>query len=134
MEYSNTEGKVITVLQTACRVKNDLIDNAPTVELQEQFYDKVYVDEVFSKKSANLSDLADKAASRTNLGVYSKSETDAKDALALKKASNLSDLANKETARSNLDVYSKSEVDSKHELDLQIIITFTPLFQQMEVN
>lgn len=134
VEYSNTGGKVITVLQTACRVKNDLIDNAPTVELQEQFYDKVYVDEVFSKKSANLSDLADKAASRTNLGVYSKSETDAKDALALKKASNLSDLANKETARSNLSVYSKSEVDSKHELDLQIIITFTPLFQQMEVN
>ena len=30
VEYSNTEGKVITVLQTACRVKNDLIDNAPT--------------------------------------------------------------------------------------------------------
>lgn len=119
VEYSNTEGKVITVLQTACRVKNDLIDNAPTVELQEQFYDKVYTDTVFSKKSANLSDLADKSASRTNLGVYSKSETDAKDALALEKASNLSDLANKETARSNLSVYSKSEVDSKHELDLK---------------
>ena len=119
VEYSNTGGKVITVLQTACRVKNDLIDNAPTVELQEQFYDKVYVDEVFSKKSANLSDLADKSASRTNLSVYSKSETDANDALALKKASNFSDLANKETARSNLSVYSKSEVDSKHELDLK---------------
>lgn len=119
VEYSNTGGKVITVLQTACRVKNDLIENAPAVELQEQFYDKIYTDIVFSKKSANLSDLADKSASRTNLSVYSKSETDANDALALKKASNLSDLANKETARSNLSVYSKSEVDSKHELDLK---------------
>lgn len=119
VEYSNTGGKVITVLQTACRIKNDLIENAPAVELQEQFYDKVYTDTVFSKKSANLSDLADKSASRTNLSVYSKSETDANDALALKKASNLSDLANKETARSNLSVYSKSEVDSKHELDLK---------------
>ena len=119
VEYSDTAGRIVTILQTACRVKNDLIENAPAVELQEQFYDKVYVDEVFSKKSANLSDLADKAASRTNLSVYSKSETDANDALALKKASNLSDLANKETSRSNLSVYSKSEVDSKHELDLK---------------
>ena len=119
VEYSDTAGRIVTILQTACRVKNDLIENAPSVELQEQFYDKVYTDTVFSKKSANLSDLADKAASRTNLSVYSKSETDANDALALKKASNLSDLANKETARSNLSVYSKSEVDSKHELDLK---------------
>ncbi len=119
VEYSDTAGRIVTILQTACRVKNDLIENAPAVELQEQFYDKVYTDTVFSKKSANLSDLADKAASRTNLSVYSKSETDANDALALKKASNLSDLANKETARSNLSVYSKSEVDSKQELDLK---------------
>lgn len=119
VEYSDTAGRIVTILQTACRVKNDLIENAPAVELQEQFYDKVYTDTVFSKKSANLSDLADKAASRTNLSVYSKSETDANDALALKKASNLSDLANKETSRSNLSVYSKSEVDSKHELDLK---------------
>lgn len=119
VEYSDTAGRIVTILQTACRVKNDLIENAPAVELQEQFYDKVYTDTVFSKKSSNLSDLADKAASRTNLSVYSKSETDANDALALKKASNLSDLANKETARSNLSVYSKSEVDSKQELDLK---------------
>ena len=119
VEYSDTAGRIVTILQIACRVKNDLIENAPAVELQEQFYDKVYTDTVFSKKSANLSDLADKAASRTNLSVYSKSETDANDALALKKASNLSDLANKETSRSNLSVYSKSEVDSKHELDLK---------------
>ena len=127
VEYSDTAGRIVTILQTACRVKNDLIENAPAVELQEQFYDKVYTDTVFSKKSANLSDLADKAASRTNLSVYSKSETDANDALALKKASNLSDLANKETARSNLSVYSKSEVDSKQELDLKKAETLSDL-------
>ena len=119
VEYSDTAGRIVTILQTACRVKNDLIENAPALELQEQFYDKVYTDTVFAKKSANLSDLADKSASRANLSVYSKSETDANDALALKKAFNLSDLANKETSRSNLSVYSKSEVDSKHELDLK---------------
>ena len=37
VEYSNTDGRIVTVLQTACRVKNDLIDNAPTLELQERF-------------------------------------------------------------------------------------------------
>lgn len=44
VEYSNTDGRVITVLQTPCRIKNDLVDNAPAIELQEQFYDKVYID------------------------------------------------------------------------------------------
>lgn len=119
VEYSNTSGRIVTVLQTACRVKNDLIDNAPAIELQDQFYDKVYTDEIFSKKSANLSDLGNKAESRTNLEVYSKTETDAKDALDLKKASNLSDLANKATARTNLDVYGKSETYNKTETDTQ---------------
>ena len=70
--YSDTAGRIVTILQTACRVKNDLIENVPAVELQEQFYDKVYTDTVFSKKSANLSDLADKSASRTNLSVYAR--------------------------------------------------------------
>lgn len=74
VEYSDTAGRIVTILQTACRVKNDLIENAPAVELQEQFYDRVYTDTVFSKKSANLSDLADKSASRKNLDVYAKSE------------------------------------------------------------
>ena len=44
VEYSNSEGKIITILQTACRVKNDLIDNAPSVELQERYYDKTELD------------------------------------------------------------------------------------------
>ena len=78
VEYSNTDGRVITVLQTPCRVKNDLVDNAPAIELQDQFYNKVYTDTIFSKKSANLLDLANMAQSRTNLDVYSTQEIDAK--------------------------------------------------------
>lgn len=109
VEYSNTDGRIITVLQTPCRIKNDLVDNAPAVELQDQFYDKVYTDEIFTKKSANLSDLADKATSRNNLSVYSKAETDE---AYLKKSSNLTDLSDKAASRTNLDIYSKSEAGS----------------------
>lgn len=75
-------------------------------------------------KSSNLSDLTDKSASRTNLDVHSKSESDAKYAA---KASNLSDLSNKDAARATLnaekigncytkvETYNKSEVFSKNE-------------------
>ncbi len=51
VEYSNKDGKVITVLQTPCIVKNDLIDNAPSVDIQKQFYDKTYIDNIFAKKA-----------------------------------------------------------------------------------
>ena len=119
VEYSNTEGKIVTILQTSCRLKNDLVDNAPSIELQEQFYNKVYADEIFSKKSANLSDLSDKSQSRTNLDVYSKGEINSQEALNLKKANNLSDVSNKATTRSNLDVYSKGEIDSQESLNLK---------------
>ena len=125
VEYSNTSGKIVTVLQTACRIKNDLIDNAPSIDLQDQFYDKVYTDEIFSKKSANLSDLVNTATARANLDVYGKSETynktetDSQEVLNLKKANNLSDLTNKATSRTNLEVYSKSETDEIFLLDLK---------------
>lgn len=49
VEYSNTDGKIVTVLQTSCRIANDLIDNAPAVEIQEQFYDKSYIDSVLNR-------------------------------------------------------------------------------------
>ena len=81
-------------------------------------------------KANNLSDLSNKTTARTNLGVYSTSEVDAKidtkidakisnisttgnidTSTLLAKANNLSDLSNKTTARTNLGVYSTSEVD-----------------------
>ena len=116
VEYSDTAGRIITILQTACRIKNDLIENAPTIELQEQFYDRVYTDTVFSKKSANLSDLTDKSASRKNLDVYAKGEVynksqiDTQESKNLKKASNLADVADKTAARTNLDVPQKRDL------------------------
>lgn len=79
----------------------------------------------YLEKSENLSDLADTATARSNLNVYSKSETyssleiDGKEALDLKKASNLSDLADVATARTNLGVYATSETYSKTEIDSQ---------------
>lgn len=68
------------------------------------------------ERAANLSDVADKAAARGNLSVYSKAETDAldqgvKDA-ALLKAGNLAGLADVAAARTNLGVYSKAESDA----------------------
>lgn len=40
VEYSNTNGSVITVLQTPCILKNDLIDNSPTLVVGAEYYDK----------------------------------------------------------------------------------------------
>lgn len=57
----------------------------------------------------NLSDVASAAASRTNLGVYSTSETAGLADLYLENANNLSDLHDVPTARTNLDIYSKGE-------------------------
>ena len=67
-------------------------------------YDARYLNE-----SNNLSDLDSAPIARTNLDVYSKSESDGK---YLDELNNLSDLDDDSTARTNLDVYSKSEVDN----------------------
>ncbi|MBO6102049.1 MAG: hypothetical protein J6P03_02210 [Opitutales bacterium] len=44
VEYSTSDGKIVTVLQTTCTVKNDLIDGSPAAELQDRFYDKPQID------------------------------------------------------------------------------------------
>ena len=62
-----------------------------------------------AEKSANLSDLTDKASARSNLSVYSAAEVDTAVAAKLSKASNLSDLADAATARTNLDVLSTQQ-------------------------
>lgn len=69
------------------------------------------------EKDQNLADLPDSALARTNLGVYSKAETEARDQAvkdaALLKTDGLNGLTNPALARSNLDVYSKAEVDTR---------------------
>ena len=59
----------------------------------------------YMRGSQNLVELTDKATSRSNLDVYSKSEV-------LAKNNNLSELSDKAVARTNLDVYSKAETNT----------------------
>lgn len=59
----------------------------------------------YMRGSQNLVELTDKATSRLNLDVYSKSEV-------LAKNNNLSELSDKAVARTNLDVYSKAETNT----------------------
>lgn len=59
----------------------------------------------YMRGSQNLVELTDKATSRSNLDVYSKSEV-------LAKNNNLSELTDKVVARTNLDVYSKAETNT----------------------
>jgi microcystin-dependent protein len=74
-------------------------------------YDKAEADGRFLRISNNLSDLSNASTARTNLSVFSITQTDAK---YLFKASNLSDLASVSTARTNISVYSQAETDAKY--------------------
>jgi len=74
-------------------------------------YTKSESDNLYLKKSNNLSDVASVASVRSNLSVYSKNESDGR---YLNESSNLSDLSNVATARNNLGVQSVAESDGKY--------------------
>jgi len=67
--------------------------------------------EAYLVKAQNLADVPDKAAARTNLEVYSKTESDAR---YLDESQNLADLDDAAAARTNLGVYSKTESDQRY--------------------
>ncbi len=51
IEYSTPEGRIVTILQTNCKVKNDLIEDVPSIEIREQFYTKAEADKKFVAES-----------------------------------------------------------------------------------
>ncbi len=84
-------------------------------------YTQAEADTKFLSKSANLSDLTNLATARTNLNVYSKTETYSKletysqaesDSRYCGKSANLADVPDKAMARTNLAVYSQAQVDA----------------------
>ena len=64
---------------------------------------------LFLKRGNNLSDLAEPAAARNSLGVYAKSDIDAKDLCNMKKSANLSDVSSAAQARSNIGAVSAED-------------------------
>ncbi len=70
---------------------------------------KSLLDNEYLIKSLNLSDVDSIPTARSNLSIYSKSESDNR---YLRRSNNLNDLQNVQTARNNLDVWSKAEADN----------------------
>ena len=92
------------------------------------------------KKAENLSDVPDKAAARTNLGVAALAHNH--DSSYLKKTSNLSDIDNADTARSNLGVSDfhfvnrppSEELGKNGDIAVQEIVNATPVMYKKQNN
>ena len=76
IEYSTSEGRIITVLQTSCKLKNDLIEDAPSTEIADEYLNKAQIEGIYLKKSDNLESIEDKTEARKNIEVYSCKELD----------------------------------------------------------
>jgi hypothetical protein len=128
---SNTEYKANTCYVTGAtngRVYRATINNLninPETDVSGTwllaFFTQGEADTKFLSKTANLSDLTNAATARTNLNVYSKTESYAKtevyskgesDAGYCAKIANLADIASPAAARTNLSVYSQAQVDA----------------------
>ena len=78
-----SDSKTLTVLQIPCTLKNAVIDAGSVQPLILDVYQtEAAADGRYTRQANNLSDLANAATARTNLGVYSTSSVDT--ALALK--------------------------------------------------
>lgn len=108
-KLSNTTGEAKANIST-----NTSAISALMTSLNDNYYDKTEADGRYLKRTTNLSDLNSLSSARTNLEVYSKTETNNLISPKMNKASNLSDVSSVTSARTNLSVYSKSETDNKH--------------------
>ena len=110
--FNDWNGYFQAVLSAASIVPSGTPDNAVTSQYLQALR------ALFLDASNNLSDLTNVSTARTNLGVSSTVEADAR---YLNESSNLSDLPSVSTARTNLGVYSTSATYTRIESDARFL-------------